>query len=47
MGVGGGGAVAGALFLVTGYPAIGFLLLVLGAVIVWGGWRYRSGGGQT
>lgn len=45
MGVGGGGGVAaGVLFTVTGYVGFGLVLVLLGALICWGGWRYRSGG---
>lgn len=45
--VGAGGALAGVLFLVTGYMGMGLLLLVVGAAISWFAWRYRSGGAST
>ena len=41
--VGVGAAVAGLLFLLTGYPGVGVPVLVLGAVIGGVAWRYRSG----
>lgn len=41
--VGAGAGVAGVLFLVTGYPGTGIVMVIVGAVIAWLGWWLRSG----